>query len=69
VLNKIELKGPSDERLWGVVVWTDHKPAGSYLYKQREHAVERYNATLKIIGRRQRVTLERIDLVWSEVNL
>lgn len=68
MLNKIELKGPSDDTLWGVVIWTDHKPAGSYLYKQKQHAVERYNDTLKIIGQRQRVTLEHIDLVWTEAS-
>lgn len=68
MLNKIELKGPSDVVLYGVVVWTDHKPAGSYLYKNRELAAQRYEALRGVVGPNQIVTLEKIDLIWTEVS-
>jgi hypothetical protein len=29
MLNKIELKGPTDTKLWAVVVWNSHQPVGS----------------------------------------
>lgn len=67
MLNKIELKGPTDTKLWAVVVWTNHNPVGSYLYKTRQHAVDRHRSLSTSLSASHQVTLEEIDLVWRAV--